>query len=67
VNDSLDNLRADFPGYTIDTEARSDDDPTRYIAVRREPGPGPHTVVTADPAELRAELATRRSPAVPTP
>jgi hypothetical protein len=67
MNDSLDNLRADFPGYTIDTEARSGDDPTRYIAVRREPGPGPHTLVTPDPAELRAELATRRSPATPTP
>jgi hypothetical protein len=67
VNDSLENLRADFPGYTIDTEVRSGADPARYIAVRREPGPGPHTVVTPDPAELRTELATGRSPAVPTP
>ncbi len=67
MNDSLDNLRADFPGYTIDTEARSGDDPTRYIAVRREPGLGPHTVVTSDPTELRAELATGRSPATPAP
>jgi hypothetical protein len=63
VNDSLGTLRADFPGYTIDTEVRSGDDPTRYIAVRREPGPGPHTVITSDPAELRTELATGRSPA----
>ncbi len=67
MNDNLDNLRADFPGYTIDTEARTGDVPTRYIAVRRQPGPGPHTIITPDPAELRAELATGRSPAAPTP
>ena len=32
-----------------------------------EPGPGPHAVVTSDPAELRAELATGRRPAAPAP
>lgn len=67
MNDTLANLRADFPRYAIDTEARAGDDPTRYIAVRRQPGPGPHTLITPDPAELRAELATARTPATPTP
>jgi len=38
----LDQLRADFPGYVIDTEAVPSG--KRYVAVRRSPGPGPHTV-----------------------
>jgi hypothetical protein len=32
-------------------------DQIRLVAVRREPGAGPHTLVTADLAELRAALA----------
>jgi len=48
-------LRREFPGYRIWL------DPVpgrqRFVARRRRPGPGPHTVVTSDPAELRAALA----------
>jgi hypothetical protein len=50
----LDQLRADFPGYVIDTEAVPSG--KRYVAVRRGPGPGPHTVITPDPDELRSAL-----------
>jgi hypothetical protein len=55
MTDTLSDLRTDFPGYVIDTEAVTNG--KRYVAVRRQPGPGPHTVVTPDLAELRAALA----------
>ena len=55
MTDALSDLRADFPSYVIDTEAVVNG--KRYVAVRRQPGPGPHTVVTPDLAELRAALA----------
>ena len=55
MTDALSELRADFPGYVIDTEAIIKG--KRYVAVRRRPGPGPHTIVTPDLAELRAALA----------
>jgi len=54
MTDALSELRADFPGYVIDTEAIIKG--KRYIAVRRGPGPGPHTVITPDLAELRIAL-----------
>lgn len=58
----LDAARRDFPGYLIEVE------PTpgrhRYIARRVQPGPGPHTLVTSDLAELRVELSPAQQPAV---
>ena len=57
----LDAARREFPRYQIDIE------PTpgrrRYVARRTQPGPGPHTLVTSDLAELRAELTPVRQPA----
>jgi hypothetical protein len=48
-------LRAEFPGFRIWIEpARSS---YRFAARRQRPGTGLHTVITADPAELRATLA----------
>ena len=38
----------------------------RLVAVRREPGTGPHTLVTADLVELRAALA-KSTPTIPGP
>ena len=55
MTDTLSDLRADFPSYVIDTEAVASGE--RYVAVRRQPGPGPHTVVTPDLSELRSALA----------
>jgi hypothetical protein len=55
MTEVLSELGADFPSYVIDTEAVANG--KRYVAVRRQPGPGPHTVVTPDLAELRAALA----------
>jgi hypothetical protein len=37
--------------------ARTHGDRIRLVAVRREPGTGPHTLVTADLIELRAAPA----------
>jgi hypothetical protein len=50
----LADLQQDFPGYRIWHEALSDR--VRLVAVTRQPGATPHTVVTADVAELRAAL-----------
>lgn len=48
-------LRREFPRYRIWL------DPIpgrrRFVARRQNPGPGPHTVITSDPDELRAALA----------
>jgi hypothetical protein len=52
-------LRRDFPGYQIWLERVCDQ--YRFVARRERPGTGPHTVVTGDPAELRAALDTARS------
>ncbi len=49
-------LRADFPAFRIWREITTGR--TRYIARRLHPGPGPHTVVTHDLAELRAALGS---------
>lgn len=48
-------LVAAFPQFRISRETVSDR--TRYVSRARIPGLNPHTVVTDDPAELRAILA----------
>jgi hypothetical protein len=55
---ALDCARRDFPGYQIDVELTMER--SRYVARRTRPGPGPHTLITSDLAELRAELGPRR-------
>jgi hypothetical protein len=54
----LADLQHDFPGYRIWREAMGDR--VRLVAVRRHPGTRLHTMVTSDPAELRAVLASTR-------
>ena len=61
ADDELAALRAEFPRFRIIRETVGDR--ARYVARRLEPGTRPHTVVTADPSELRAALA--RGPAQP--
>lgn len=56
----LASLHAEFPGYRIWHEITGDR--ARLVAVRRDHGMSPHTVVTADPAELRAALAASTIP-----
>jgi len=48
-------LRQEFPGYQIGLEPAHGR--YRFVARRLHPGTGPHTVITDDPAELRAALA----------
>jgi len=55
----LADLQQDFPGYRIWQEPMGDR--IRLVAVRRQPGASPHTLITADPAELRAALANSTS------
>jgi hypothetical protein len=50
----LADLQEDFPGYRIFREVTGER--VRLVAVRRQHGISPHTVVTADAAELRAAL-----------
>jgi hypothetical protein len=50
----LDRLRADFPLFWIWRENTGSG--VRYIARSQRAGVNPHTVVTADPAELRVAL-----------
>ncbi len=54
--DPLPQLRADFPKFHIWRERIPGR--VRYVARRLTDDVGPHTLVTADPAELRRELAT---------
>ncbi len=58
----LADLQEDFPGYRIFTEITGER--VRLVAVRRHHWTSPHTVVTADVAELRAAL-TGPTPAGP--
>jgi hypothetical protein len=58
-------LHAEFPGYRIWHEITGTR--ARLVAVRRYHGTSPHTVVTADPAELRAALAASHPPLRPSP
>jgi hypothetical protein len=51
-------LQRDFPGFRIWQEATGER--TRLVAVRRQHGTSPHTVVTADLTELRAVLDSHR-------
>ena len=51
---SLNRLRADFPQFWIWRENTGSG--VRYIARSQRAGLNPHTVVTDDPAELRAAL-----------
>jgi hypothetical protein len=48
-------LQADFPGYHVWLEPALTQ--VRFVARRQRPGSGLHSVVTTDPAELRAALA----------
>lgn len=48
-------LRDAYPQFRIWHDLRAS--PPRYIARRLDPGPGLHTVVTSDLAELRTLLA----------
>lgn len=52
---TLAGLQEEFPGFSISREMTHSG--SRYIARRRQPGTGLHTVITADPAELRGALA----------
>lgn len=47
-------LQEEFPQFRIWREITRGR--TRYIARSLQPGTGPHTLVTPDPDELRAEL-----------
>jgi hypothetical protein len=51
----LEGIRREFPRYQIDVEPFPHRQ--RYVARRIQPGPGPHTFITPDLTELRAELA----------
>lgn len=52
----LADLQQAFPQYRIWQEPMGDR--IRLVAVRRAPGTGPHTLVSAEPTELRAALAS---------
>lgn len=56
----LEGIRREFPRYQIGVEPTTGGH--RYVAQRLQPGPGPHTVVTRDLAELRTELAAIQQP-----
>jgi hypothetical protein len=51
-------LQEDFPGFRIWREVTGER--VRLVAVRRRHGTSPHTVVTAEAAELRAVLGGHR-------
>jgi hypothetical protein len=55
--------RRDFPRYQIDVELAVDR--RRYVARRIQPGPGPHTLITSNLNELRAELEGSPQRALP--
>jgi hypothetical protein len=54
-DEALIQLQASFPRFRIWREITYGR--ARYIARSRDPGVGPHTVITPDPDELRAALA----------
>jgi hypothetical protein len=58
--DGLAELQQQFPRFRIWQEFGLDR--MRYVARRIVPGPGLHTVVTADVGELRAALSTGTTP-----
>jgi hypothetical protein len=59
LSDELARLQGDFPQFRIWREATCQG--TKYIARRLHPGVHPHTLVTSDPGEIRAELSARAS------
>jgi hypothetical protein len=66
TDDPLPRLRADFPQFRIWREQTPGR--VRYVARRLDASVRPHTVITADPAELRRELsASRRLDGTPRP
>jgi hypothetical protein len=52
---TLARLQQEFPDFRIWREVTAEH--VRFVAVRRQAGTRPHTVVTADMAELRAALS----------
>jgi len=60
VTDVLFGLQKEFPGFRIWQEIHGDR--KRYIACRLLASTRPHSVVTADPDELRAALSGRLGP-----
>jgi hypothetical protein len=54
----LAHLQGDFPGFRIWQEITGER--TRLVAVRRHDGLRPHTLVSAEAAELRAALGHPR-------
>ena len=60
ASDELASLRGEFPGFRIWREANGER--IRYVAQRVRSGHHPHSVVTADPAELRSALAAALHP-----
>jgi hypothetical protein len=63
--DALTTLQCDFPAYHIWQETTLTG--PRYIARSRHLNQSPHTLVTRDPAEMRAELSAAKPPPAPAP
>jgi hypothetical protein len=55
-DDEIAQLQASFPQFRIWRESTHSG--PRYIACRLRPGTRPHTLITSDLGELRAELGT---------
>jgi len=64
VPDLLAALQRDFPAYHFWCETTLTG--PRYIARSRHLSQSPHTLVTRDPAEMRAELSAAKPPPPPT-
>ena len=60
MTDVLFGLQKEFPGFRIWQESQGDR--KRYVACRLLAGTRPHSVVTADPDELRDALSGRLGP-----
>ncbi|HCU91774.1 MAG TPA: hypothetical protein DHU96_03180 [Actinobacteria bacterium] len=56
----LASLQHEFPGFRIWQEVTGER--ARLVAVRRQAGASPHTVVTSDADELRAALTSPTGP-----
>ena len=60
MTDVLFGLQQEFPGFRIWQESYGER--KRYVACRLVAGTSPHSVVTADPDELRDALSGRPNP-----
>jgi hypothetical protein len=60
VTDVLFGLQQEFPGFRIWQESHGDR--KRYVACRLLASTRPHSVVTADPDELRDALSSKQDP-----